>query len=102
MSGSEEFERSRKGRGKHSGMKHGQGHEKDKQAISEKRANRSEASGPPLEQDDGEPAPGEPVSGEPVSSEIPMDWLMISFGIAGAVGAAGGKVYAGLMGGPKV
>lgn len=42
--------------------------------------------------------PAEEPSGAPSEGEIPMDWLMISFGIAGAVGAAGGKVYAGLMG----
>jgi hypothetical protein len=53
--------------------------------------NSSSATGPPVG-DDEEP---------PSSGEIPMDWLMISFGIAGAVGAAGGKVYAGLMGGPR-
>ena len=87
---------SRKG-GKHSGMKHGPGGGKNEGSkASAKSPNRSEASGPPLEQDESVP-----VSNEPVSSEIPMDWLMISFGIAGVVGAAGGKVYAGLMGAPK-
>lgn len=53
--------------------------------------NKSSASGPPVQGGETPPASG----------EIPLDWLMISFGVAGAVGAAGGKVYAGLMGGPK-
>lgn len=79
-------------KGKHAGMKHGPGREKEeKEEGLAKSENRSQASGPPLEEE----AP------EPVPPGMPMDWLMISFGIAAAVGAAGGKVYAGLMGAPK-
>ena len=34
------------------------------------------------------------------SREIPMDWLLISFGVAALIGAAGGQVYVNLLG-PK-
>lgn len=64
---------------------------KGKEKGGAKERNKSSAAGPPVRSDDT----------TQTSGDIPMDWLMISFGIAGAVGAAGGKVYAGLMGGPK-
>lgn len=83
---SEEGQKSKRG-GKHGNGKHPAGKPGDKK--SQKNDNRSSASGPPV-------TPRE--EGPPASGDIPMDWLMISFGIAGAVGAAGGKVYAGLMG----
>jgi len=85
--------------GRHKGMNHG-GKKKGKadgqrnqdgEGREPKDKDRSSASGPPVGDDEESPSSG----------EIPMDWLMISFGIAGAVGAAGGKVYAGLMGGPR-
>lgn len=34
------------------------------------------------------------------SQEIPMDWLLISFGVAALIGAAGGQIYVNLLG-PK-
>lgn len=32
------------------------------------------------------------------SSDIPVDWLLISFGIAALIGAAGGSIYASIVG----
>jgi hypothetical protein len=36
--------------------------------------------------------------GDKRSSDIPVDWLLISFGIAALIGAAGGSIYASIVG----
>jgi methionine-rich copper-binding protein CopC len=51
---------------------------------------------------DDEPREVNLVAGEPdeerKSSDIPLDWLLISFGIAALIGAAGGSIYASIVG----
>ena len=38
------------------------------------------------------------AGGDEKSSDMPVDWLLISFAIAGLIGAAGGSIYASIMG----
>lgn len=47
-----------------------------------------------------QPAATPPTTPTSAAQDIPMDWLLISFGVAALIGAAGGQVYVNLLG-PK-
>ena len=74
----------KKGKGKHGDHKRAQKKDKDKPAVA------------PVAQAPQTP-PTTPTSD---SQNIPMDWLIISFGVAALIGAAGGQIYVNLLG-PK-
>ena len=73
--------------------KHGK-HQVKKQAKDKKNPKADEE--PAVVQADAAP-PTTPTS---ETRDIPMDWLLISFGVAALIGAAGGQIYVNLLG-PK-
>lgn len=52
------------------------------------------------QQDVAQPSQTPPTTPAAETREIPMDWLLISFGMAALIGAAGGQIYVNLLG-PK-
>jgi methionine-rich copper-binding protein CopC len=72
-------------------------HEKKKKAKKKARAEKKETEDA---EDEGLVAATPPTTPAGDSQPMPMDWLLISFGIAALIGAAGGQIYVNLLG-PK-